>query len=113
PATYGSDRAFVDLSLGGGEGAERPREGLLAALEAAGHPVIRIELDDPIDLAGEAIRWEVATAFAGAVLGIDPFDQPNVEEAKELTRRVLAGHADVGDDASEEPDPGALFLRAH
>ena len=55
-------------------------------LEAAGHPVIRIELADPIDLGGEFVRWEVATAIAGVVLGIDPFDQPNVEEAKELTR---------------------------
>ena len=108
---YGSDRAFVDVALGGGgDGSGRSREGLLAALEAAGHPVIRIELDDPIDLAGEAIRWEVATAFAGAVLGIDPFDQPNVEEAKELTRRVLSGAA-ADDDG--EPDPGAIFLRAH
>ena len=110
PAAYGSDRAFVDLSLGGGDGTDRPREPLLAALEAAGHPVIRIELDDQIDLAGEAIRWEVATAFAGAVLGIDPFDQPNVEEAKELTRRVLSGKT-MEDDG--EPDPGAIYLRAH
>ena len=56
------------------------------ALAAAGHPVVRIELDDPIDIAGEMVRWEVATAIAGAVLGIDPFDQPNVEDAKERTR---------------------------
>ena len=63
---------------------------LADALEAAGHPVIRIELADPIDLGGEFVRWEVATAIAGAVLGIDPFDQPNVEEAKQLTRDVLA-----------------------
>ena len=55
-----------------------------------GHPVIRIGSRDPIDLGGEFVRWEVATAIAGAVLGIDPFDQPNVEEAKELTRDVLA-----------------------
>jgi len=110
PATYGSDRAFVDLTLGGDGGPGRPRGALLAALEAAGHPVIRIELDDPIDLAGEALRWEVATAFAGAVLGIDPFDQPNVEEAKELTRRVLSGKS-ADDDG--EPDPGAIYLRAH
>ena len=47
-------------------------------------------MSDPIDLGGEFVRWEVATAIAGAVLGIDPFDQPNVEEAKELTRRVLS-----------------------
>ncbi len=105
---YGPDRAFVDLSLSGGE-PDRSRAALLEDLATAGHPVIRIELDDPIDMAGEAIRWEVATAFAGAVLGIDPFDQPNVEEAKELTRQVLAGRADRGD----EHDPGAIFLRAH
>jgi transaldolase / glucose-6-phosphate isomerase len=109
PAAYGADRAFVALSLaGGGDGSDGSRDALLGALEAAGHPVIRIELDDPIDLAGEAIRWEVATAFAGAVLGIDPFDQPNVEEAKERTRRVLAGDTEQDDG----PDPGAIILRA-
>jgi transaldolase / glucose-6-phosphate isomerase len=83
---YGNDRVFVSLALAG----EEPPP-VLEELRGLGHPVIRIEIDDPIDLAGEAIRWEVATAFAGAVLGIDPFDQPNVEEAKERTRRVLAG----------------------
>jgi len=108
---YGSDRVFVDIALAGGDRGER--QALFRRLEAAGQPVIRIELDDQIDLAGEAIRWEVATAFAGAVLGIDPFDQPNVEEAKELTRRVLAGHGDDARDAADEPDPGAIFLRAH
>jgi transaldolase / glucose-6-phosphate isomerase len=109
---YGADRVFVNLTLAGGE-AERSdggRRALVDRLEKAGHPVIRIELDDPIDLAGEAIRWEVATAFAGAVLGIDPFDQPNVEEAKELTRRVLAGATKEGDD---EPDPDAIQVRGH
>ena len=60
-------------------------------LEAAGHPVISIDLPAAIDLGGEFVRWEVATAIAGVVLGIDPFDQPNVEEAKENTRRLLAG----------------------
>ena len=108
---YGADRVFLDIALAGGDGgaSDGGRRALLDRLEQAGHPVIRIELDDPIDLAGEAIRWEVATAFAGAVLGIDPFDQPNVEEAKERTRRVLAGAAEDGD----EPDPGAIQLRAH
>jgi hypothetical protein len=53
--------------------------------------VIRIDLADPIDIGAEMFRWEMATAIAGAVLGIDAFDQPNVEEAKELTRKVLAG----------------------
>jgi glucose-6-phosphate isomerase len=92
---YGSDRVFVALSLADGEGASGPaaraRAKRLGDLEKRGQPVIRIAIDDPIDLAGEAFRWEVGTAFAGAVLGIDPFDQPNVEEAKELTRRALAG----------------------
>jgi transaldolase / glucose-6-phosphate isomerase len=109
---YGADRVFVDLTLAGGEGGTRSdsaRRELLESLEQAGHPVIRIELDDPIDLAGEFIRWEVATAFAGAVLGIDPFDQPNVEEAKERTRRVLAGATEDG----AAPDSGAIHLRAH
>jgi glucose-6-phosphate isomerase len=110
-SAYGPDRVFVDLSLAGSvEGADRRR--LLEDLEGAGQPVIRIELDDPIDLAGEMVRWEVATAFAGAVLGIDPFDQPNVEDAKERTRRVLAGATDdPGADASA--GDGGIHLRAH
>ncbi|MDQ6794789.1 MAG: hypothetical protein M3067_08250, partial [Chloroflexota bacterium] len=73
PAAYGDDRVFVRLALSGSSGgaaADRFAE----AAEAAGHPVIRIDLREAIDLAGEFIRWEVATAIAGAVLGIDPFD---------------------------------------
>jgi hypothetical protein len=54
--------------------------------------VIRIGVADPIDLGAEFVRWEVATAIAGAVLGIDPFDQPNVEEAKQRTRDLLDRH---------------------
>jgi transaldolase/glucose-6-phosphate isomerase len=88
PSAYGRDRVFVRLSVAGGN--DGGGEALAGLLEAAGHPVIRIELADPIDLGGEFVRWEVATAIAGAVLGIDPFDQPNVEEAKNLTREVLA-----------------------
>ena len=84
---YGPDRAFVRVSLAGSD--DGGRDALADALEAAGHPVIRIELADPIDLGAEVVRWEVATAIAGAVLGIDPFDQPNVEEAKQLTRDLL------------------------
>jgi glucose-6-phosphate isomerase len=121
---YGPDRVFVELTLAGSDDAGRPGRQLLDDLQAAGHPVIEIELDDPIDLAAEMVRWEVATAFAGAVLGIDPFDQPNVEEAKELTRKVLAGAGDeagavsrAGGDArgdaaararSGEADPGLV-----
>jgi transaldolase/glucose-6-phosphate isomerase len=85
---YGTDRAFVAIGLADGGGTDASK--LADSLERAGQPVIRIELDDPIDLAGEMVRWEVATAIAGVVLGVNPFDQPNVEEAKALTREALA-----------------------
>ena len=88
PEAYGADRVFVRIAIDGG--TDGGRDALAAALAGAGHPVIRIELADPIDLGAEFVRWEVATAIAGAVLRIDPFDQPNVEEAKQLTRDVLA-----------------------
>lgn len=112
-ASYGADRAFVRISLAGSQGAFVPGGGgsvdtLVEALEGAGHPVIRIRIEDPMDLAAEFVRWEIATAIAGAVLGIDPFDQPNVEEAKELTRRVLAQHGSDGRDAT--PAPAAEVL---
>jgi transaldolase/glucose-6-phosphate isomerase len=97
PAVYGPDRVFVRLTLEGSSGSEAAEADALAeALGAAGHPVIRIGMRDPIDLGGEFIRWEVATAISGAVLGIDPFDQPNVEEAKQRTRDLLARHGDGG-----------------
>lgn len=94
-ASYGPDRVFVRLAL---EGAAPPTptpdgssaDELLDALAAAGHPVLRIRLADPIDLAAEFVRWEVATAIAGVVLEINPFDEPNVTESKENTKRVLA-----------------------
>ena len=89
PGAYGTDRVFVRITL---EGATAPastrtarRRALLDELAEAGHPVIRFKVADPIDLGAEFVRWEVATAIAGIVLGIDPFDQPNVDEAKENT----------------------------
>ena len=109
PATdYAGDRAFVAMTLAGSE-AGGVRE-VADALERAGQPVIWIDLEDPIDIAGEMVRWEVATAIAGAVLEINPFDQPNVEEAKELTRRVLAGASGRGGTtgAAEEPGGGGI-----
>ena len=110
---YGPDRAFVSLALAESEFPGSPdgraQAKLLDELEQLGHPVIRIELDDPIDLAAEAVRWEIATAFAGAVLGIDPFDQPNVEEAKELTRRVLAGATGRSAEPAIETDDAAAL----
>jgi glucose-6-phosphate isomerase len=104
---YGNDRVFVSIGLGG-----TPPPDVFHAVAKLGHPVIRIELDDPIDLAGEMVRWEVATAFAGAVLGIDAFDQPNVEEAKDRTRRLLAAAGDGGADRTGAVSPvGVMTMR--
>jgi len=113
-ATYGSDRVFVRLSVASADGAgngagappneQRAGDVFADAAAAAGHPVIRIALADPIDLGAEMYRWEVATAIAGAILGIDAFDQPNVEEAKDLTRKVLAA-ATTGQQPAPPPPP--------
>ena len=66
-------------------------------LGAAGHPCIRITLKDKLDLGGEFFRWEVAVAAAGAVLGINPFNQPDVQLAKDLARKAMQeGGADSG-----------------
>ena len=92
--SYGNDRVFVRLSIAGD--AFEAGDALAASAAEAGHPVIRISIADPIDIGAEAFRWEVATAIAGAVLGIDPFDQPNVEEAKDLTRTLLTA-AETGE----------------
>jgi len=67
-----------------------PPNRAVQALEKAGHPVVTLTMRDKLDLGGEFFRWEVATAIAGAVLGIDAFDQPNVQESKDNTRKVLA-----------------------
>ncbi len=103
PEAYGQDRAFVRIALAGAPDTAG-RDTLATALEQAGHPVIRITLADPIDLGAEFVRWEVATAIAGVVLGIDPFDQPNVEEAKQLTRDVLA-RAERGEPLTVATEP--------
>jgi glucose-6-phosphate isomerase len=94
PASYGADRVFVRIALDGTPSPVPAPDGtsadeLLEALGAAGHPVLRFMLSDPIDLAAEFLRWEVATAVAGILLGVNPFDEPNVTESKENTKRVL------------------------
>ncbi len=64
-------------------------ESELCALERAHHPVLRLSLNDSLDLGGEFVRWEIATAVCGAVMGINPFDEPNVTESKQNTARLL------------------------
>jgi glucose-6-phosphate isomerase len=87
PALYGEDRLFVHLGLANAPDVELEEK--VSVLEEAGHPVVRITLSDPMDLAGEFFRWEMATAAAGSVLGINPFDEPNVSESKSNTASAL------------------------
>jgi glucose-6-phosphate isomerase len=83
PRVYGDDRLFVALRL--------PDEAVdTSGLEAAGQPVVHLDLTDLHDLGAEFFRWELATAVAAIPLGIDPFDEPNVQESKDNTNRVLA-----------------------
>ncbi len=87
PSVYGRDRLFAYLRLGATGNAAVERG--VAALVAAGHPVVTIQMDGPLDLGQEFFRWEIATATAGAILGINAFDQPNVQESKDNTNRIL------------------------
>ncbi|MBJ7609523.1 MAG: bifunctional transaldolase/phosoglucose isomerase [Candidatus Dormibacteraeota bacterium] len=85
PAVYGDDRILTVLRLRDDSdfGSE------VAALRAAGIPDVTLQLEDLLDLAAQFFQWEFATAVAGAALGIDPFDEPNVQESKDNTRKVL------------------------
>jgi transaldolase/glucose-6-phosphate isomerase len=88
PAFYQNDRLFVYLRMAGDDNANL--DARVNVLEAAGHPVVWIDMDELEDLGQEFFRWEMATAAAGAVLKLNPFDQPNVEQAKHLTRELMA-----------------------
>ena len=101
PEVYGQDRIFVHVKLE--SEAEDSVDQALHDLETAGHPVIRISLHDKLDLGQEFFRWEVATATAGALLGIDPFDQPNVQESKGNTGKLLEGFRVQGNFSEPEP----------
>ena len=101
PESYGQDRLFVGLRLavekaGGHE--ER-----LAALERAGHPVVRVEVAGAYAIGQEFFRWEIATAVAGAIIGIDPFDQPDVEASKIKTRELTDAYEKTGKLPPERP----------
>jgi transaldolase/glucose-6-phosphate isomerase len=86
PEAYGEDRLFVGLALGDEAAGQDER---LDALERAGHPVARFKLAAPADLAAEMFRWEVAVAAAGSVIGVHPFNQPDVQLAKELAGKAM------------------------
>jgi glucose-6-phosphate isomerase len=107
---YGDDRLFIYVRSAGAEPAQ---DEAMKALRAAGQPVYNIELDGPQDVGAEFLRWEIATAVAGAVLGINPFDQPNVQESKNNTKAALQQfeeRADFGVELSGDPDADARAL---
>ncbi|HPQ44566.1 MAG TPA: hypothetical protein PKZ42_10090 [Syntrophales bacterium] len=99
PEIYGDDRLFVYLKMAGDDSLDRK----VAALEDAGNPVVRIYLDDLYDLGGQFFLWEMATAVAGWFLKINPFDQPDVESAKVMARRMMAEYTRNGTLPHENP----------
>jgi transaldolase/glucose-6-phosphate isomerase len=98
---YGSDRVFVQLRSVSAPDASS--DALADGLARAGHPVLRIDWLDRYGLGAEFFRWEFATAVAGAVLNVNPFDQPDVEAAKIVTRRLAAEYEKLGRLPADEP----------
>jgi transaldolase/glucose-6-phosphate isomerase len=101
PAAYGDDRLFVYVRLD--EAPDAAQDAAVDALEKAGRPVVRIHVATQYDLAEEFIRWEIATAIAGAVLRINPFNQPDVEASKLATRALTSEYEKTGKLPSEAP----------
>jgi transaldolase/glucose-6-phosphate isomerase len=91
PEKYSEDRFFVYLRMSGDENHDLDRQ--VAALQANGHPLARIDLNDKYDLGQEFFRWEVAVAAAGVVLGINPFNQPDVQLAKDLAKKAMENNS--------------------
>jgi hypothetical protein len=100
PEVYGNDRFFASIAASTASTNTARQDARLKPLEAAGHPSLRFGIADALDLGAEMFRWEFATAVAGKLLGINPFDQPNVQEAKDRTNEILGGKAE------EEPPAG-------
>jgi transaldolase/glucose-6-phosphate isomerase len=111
PQVYGNDRLFVYIRL---ESAPDPaQDAAIAALETAGQPVVRILVADPYELGEEFFRWEIATAVAGSVIGINAFNQPDVEASKVATRQLTTAYEKTGALPPETPvlvDSGAKLF---
>ena len=104
PNVYGDDRFFVHMRLSGSDNAAA--DVAFERLRGAGHPVVTLEMDDVYDVGAEFFRWEMATAVAGHLLAIHPFDQPNVQQAKDVTNRVLETYVNEG--ALPDAEEGSL-----
>jgi transaldolase/glucose-6-phosphate isomerase len=99
PQVYGDDRLFVDIRLPGDD----RQAAVLCELESSGQPVARLQVRDRYELGGQFFLWELATAIAGYRLGIQPFDQPNVESAKQRARQMVAAYKASGNLPAEAP----------
>lgn len=115
---YSADRAFVYLRLEGDDNAEV--DDFVARLSSSGQPVVRLDLRDPYDLGAEFYRWEFATAVAGSILAVNPFDQPNVQAAKDVAVSLMedyrrsgalpvAGAGSSWQDLVSNPTPGSYL----
>jgi transaldolase/glucose-6-phosphate isomerase len=100
-AVYGTDRVFVYINLI--SDTDPAQDHFIDSMEEDGHPVIRLTMNGPLDIGAEFIRWEFATAVAGAVLGIHPFNQPNVQESKEYTKDLTDAYEQSGRLPPETP----------
>jgi transaldolase/glucose-6-phosphate isomerase len=110
PGVYGNDRLFVHIGVGA---PDADTDAKLRALEAAGHPVVRRRLHDLLDVGEEFYLWEMATAVAGAIIGIDSFDQPNVQESKDNTKHFLEVYKKNGSLPDQELGSEGRGLKAY
>jgi transaldolase / glucose-6-phosphate isomerase len=101
PEQYGQDRLFVYERLT--SAPDKGQDAAVDALEKAGQPVVRINVPDKMDIGQEMFRWEIATAVAGSILGINAFNQPDVEEAKVAARRLMATFVEKGSLPEDKP----------
>ena len=101
PDIYGNDRVFVYVRLE--SGADAAQDAHVAAIEKAGHPVVRIAMADIYELGAEFFRWEIATAVAGSIIGINAFNQPDVEASKIATRELTSAYEKTGSLPAEKP----------
>ena len=101
PEVYGNDRVFVYVHTE--HATDVKVDAKVAALENAGHAVLRISMADTYDLGAEFFRWEIATAVAGAIIGINAFNQPDVEASKIATRKLTSEYEKTGSLPAEKP----------
>ena len=109
PDVYTDDRVFVYMRLAEGTASDDE----VAALEAAGYPVITLHLDDLYDIGEQFMIWEIATAVAGHLLGIHPFNQPNVESAKQRAKEMVVAYKEQGSLPASPPSAKAGNIAVH